>query len=333
MSDRAKARSLLKKKRKAAAALASAIVVEYTEGLLGIDIESCDDGKGVVISRVAKGGQSDGKVQKDMRLLRVGDIDVSDTPIKDIGNIIRDQQRPLKLCFAGAEDQRSKYRVTCGSQKCRVEQKIKTDRLHEIVRTLVDVEGHKSDIGRITKLHVYTCALFLAKKQKSDQIIQELINIREDKKAGGSDGEDPDKLSRKQQKEMLTKLQAVVTESEEKLTISNVLDAAVKFLEKTFKKKLEAARTKSMRVEAEGAMVDGQSKMNFKTVIYYMRCYRDSAEMQLKGCQCLSWMTSPTQNDSRRHRFNCQREGGIEAVVDAMTQHSHNAEYRMLRDA
>ena len=79
----------------------SAVVVEYMEGSLGIDVEPCDDGKGVVIAKVAKGGQSDGKVQKDMRLLRVGDIDVSETPIKDIGNIIQDQQRPLKLCFAG----------------------------------------------------------------------------------------------------------------------------------------------------------------------------------------------------------------------------------------
>ena len=135
-----------------------------------------------------------------------------------------------------SEEERLAHSVA--QQKHRDNHKIKMDRLHEIVRALVDVEGHKSDIGRITKMDIYTCALGLAKGKKSDQIIQELINIREDKKAAGSDGKDRFKRLRAEEKEMLTKLQAVVTKSEKKLTKANALDDAVEFLENKYASKL-----------------------------------------------------------------------------------------------
>ena len=124
-------------------------------------------------------------------------------------------------------------------KKHRDNHKIKMDRLHEIVRTLVDLEdGRRSDIGRITKLDIYTCALGLAKGKTSDQIKQELINTRENKKAAGSDGEDRFKRLRAEEKEMLTQLQAVVTKSDKKLTKANALDDAVDFLENKYASKL-----------------------------------------------------------------------------------------------
>ena len=135
-----------------------------------------------------------------------------------------------------SEEERLAHSVA--QQKHRDNHKIKMDRLHEIVRTLVDVEGHKSDIGRITKMDIYTCALGLAKGKKSDQIIQELINIREDKKAAGSDGKDRFKRLRAEEKEILTQLQAVVTKSDKKLTKANALDDAVDFLENKYASKL-----------------------------------------------------------------------------------------------
>jgi acetoin utilization deacetylase AcuC-like enzyme len=77
----------------------SAVVVEYGEGELGVTIEEPEDEKGAVITTVKRGGPLDGKVQIGMRLLTVGDIDVSDMQMKDINHLIRGHPVPVKLSF------------------------------------------------------------------------------------------------------------------------------------------------------------------------------------------------------------------------------------------
>ena len=86
---------------KAANKLSAIVEVEYTDGPIGLELVPRKRGGGTLVKSVQNDTQSSasGKIRKGMRLLYIGEKDVSSCSLKEVVTIIKDHKRPVKFYF------------------------------------------------------------------------------------------------------------------------------------------------------------------------------------------------------------------------------------------
>jgi Ca2+-binding EF-hand superfamily protein len=86
---------------KAANKLSAIVEVEYADGPIGLELVPRKRGGGTLVKSVQSDTQSSasGKIRKGMRLLYIGETDVSSSTMKEVVAIIKEHERPVKFYF------------------------------------------------------------------------------------------------------------------------------------------------------------------------------------------------------------------------------------------